>query len=195
MPDILNARNALEALRQRIFAGENVSASDLATAQAAVDVAEIADRGAQARAEKAAAEEAERRRERAKADAAELLSDNEPSILAAFDRARNALEALRTAIDSHNTEVLDLAQSLSHAGVPAKNPESHGGEVEHFDPRNHPLYELHMATPYGLTVDGKQHYKLDFSTWVHAAGHAAGATSVSRPHYPAELNRHLGVVA
>ena len=185
----------LEKIKERLFSGENIRPEELANAEAAVRADLIAQEGRQHRAEKAAAEEAERRRERAKADAAELLGDNEPSILAKFDEALSALQALRIEIEKHNDEVLTTAQSLSRAGVPAKNPEYHGEEVEHFDALNHPLYGLHEATPYGLTVAGKQHHKLDFSTWVHAAGHAAGATQVQRPHYPAELNRHLGLDA
>ena len=163
----LTATATLEALEQRILAGETVSPADLAAAQAAVRVDQLTRQGEQSRAERRAAEQAEQDRAQAKVDAAQLLSeDSLAACLTAWDAARQALETLLTTVDAHNDAVTRAGRTLSGAGVTGRGIDGQplAGTVD-LDP-NHHVVHGHGQDVAQVVSDGQRYSRQERSQWV-----------------------------
>jgi hypothetical protein len=182
----------LEAL---VLDGTQVTPTEFTDARAALELEALTEEGRQARTVREAAVRAAKAREQAKVDAAALIAENDvDNVLALFDAARTAVEALRVAIDRHNTAVVDAANLLDKSGVPAKNPGRVAVQEPHFDPKNYPVTALYAPGPHAVVSDGTLHNPLSFDTWVNAIREAAGARTVPQAHYPEVLVEHLAAL-
>ncbi|MFI8663063.1 hypothetical protein ACIGKR_23930 [Rhodococcus qingshengii] len=141
---VLTPREALSALIERATAGEEVTAEELAVANAAVQLEEYRASGEAQRAEEAADKAAAKKREKAKEDAAEILAGDSPEkVVAAYDAAVAALRGLKVAIETRNASIRSIAKLYSAGGVPDGHywfPEKNA-ETEFFDDANFAIYE------------------------------------------------------
>lgn len=160
MPTTSEAQAELDALREaEVQAPGTVTAEQLATARANVELAQLQEQAAANAVERAARQAEHDRREAAKNDVRALLGDGhlEVAIEQAEERVRDAVTALAAAGTAY-TDALNRARAVLHgAGVPEGQQHTTPGEPqpEHFDPQFHAY--MSSGVLLGVVVDGTEH--------------------------------------
>lgn len=115
---VLTPTEALSALIERATNGEEVTAEELALANAAVQLSELQEVGETRREKKRAEQAADKAREDAKAEAAKIMKGRGiDSILARYDAAVTALESIVSEVDEYNAAIEKAGRVMSKGGV------------------------------------------------------------------------------
>lgn len=149
----MNIRQKLAELRNLAREGGNVDAAELVALQTQVQaeeqIAELAAEGERTRAEERAAREKAANIATAQETARDLATTSEADLLAAYDAAIDALEALVKATDARHDALATAVRGLSSAGAPNTT-------ADHIS-RTPVGYSPDLATP-TVWIDGQRHH-------------------------------------
>lgn len=158
---VLTPTEALSALIERATSGEDVTAQELALANAAVQLAELQATGEGRREKKRAEEAAAKAREDAKAEAAKLLEGvNIGSLIKRYDAAVAALDGIVAETVAYNDAINTVGRTFNRGGLVPLGANS--SQEEAMKTRSNPLFDRnnHVAWDYGnkvhsVVVDGE----------------------------------------
>lgn len=159
----------LEKLEQDAIDGKPVTAEQLATARARIDLAALIGRGKEKRDQAAAEKAAYQARAEAKQAVSGMLDGAPDALLGAYDRAVAALEGLLAAHESYQQKIQAAGQTLSTAKVPSRGW-NHEPIPEHYDPKFTASWAQGGVVA-GVTVDGVKHVSGSIEDWARSTVH------------------------
>lgn len=170
----LTPTEKLEEFERAAIAGDPVTPAELMEARERVTLAELAAKGAAARADAEQQVLAGQVRDAAKAEATNLLAGHDNDALDAYNAAVSALNRLIAVVGSGNARIAQAALILRQGGVAARSWD--GSFPDDLDEANHAAMLQGDEVAF-VTVDGQAHAPEDAALWVAAAVH-----SVAREH-------------
>lgn len=157
----------LEKLEQDAVDGKPVTAEQLATARARIDLAALVGRGKEKRDRAAAEKAANKARADAKEAVSGMLDGASDELLDAYDQAVAALEGLYTAHSTYQGKIQEAGSTLTRAGVPSRGW-THEPIPEHYDPKFSAGWAQGGIVS-AVTVEGTPHHSGNLEDWVRAA--------------------------